>query len=239
MTFDMWEPIPFDSSVKAVQTFGRPSSSRYGQFNLGLNVGDNSSKVMMNRDRLATLFGAPVHFPHQVHGSVVDELIFIDQVPKEADAVVTSIKGLPVGVLTADCLPVIFSNGKQVAAAHAGWRGLANGVLENVINAFDPSYEVSAWLGPCIGFESFEVGPEVVDQFLEKYPSSESSIAMKSNSDRAFIDIQQIAINVLESRGIGIIGRRQSCTVLGLEDWYSYRRQSVTGRMATCIMLLE
>ena len=153
-----------------------------------------------------------------------------------ADAVVTDALNLPIGVLTADCLPVLFASDQLVGVAHAGWRGLASGVLENTLDRFANQGRVRAWLGPCIGPEAFEVGPEVLAAFLSKNPAWTEYFKYLDHSDRVFADLSRIALNILENRGVDIIERLDTCTYNDQSRWYSFRRSRVTGRMASCIM---
>jgi len=232
---DPWFAIDINPTVMAVQTTCVSQPSPYGSFNLGFHVGDDASSVADNRDRLATHLGRPVYFPEQVHG--VDVLrVAADTDVQVADAVVTSEMHHPIGILTADCLPVLFASNALVGAAHAGWRGLVSGVLENTLAEFSNPTEVSVWLGPCIGAAAFEVGPEVVDSFVFKHPRYSQYFQPVSGSDRSIGDLQAIATDLLENQGIAVIKRMQGCTYGEDERWYSYRRSGVTGRMASCIM---
>jgi YfiH family protein len=235
---DPWFAVDIHPTVVALQTTRVSRPLPYGSFNLGFHVGDDAVSVAANRDCLASHLGRPVYFPEQVHG--VDVLrVGADTDVQVADAVVTSEMHYPIGILTADCLPVLFFSNTLVGAAHAGWRGLVSGVLENTLAEFSNPAEVSVWLGPCIGAEAFEVGPEVVDAFVSKHPRYRQYFQPVSGSDRSLGDLQSIAMDLLESQGVAVIKRIQSCTYGETERWYSYRRSGVTGRMASCIMRTE
>ena len=234
---DPWFEIKIASGIKALQTLGQPDLDPYGKFNLALNVGDVAGKVEANRERLACQFGAPVFFPNQVHSADVYEVTCSNNVVIDADAVFTSCRGLPIGVLTADCLPILLTDGVCVAASHAGWKGLLSGIIENTIRAFGDRKLILAYLGPCISFTAFEVGPEVVDEFLDKYPFSKHYMSFARETDRAFIDIREVAVTILSNKKVRVVNRLDTCTVAASNSFYSYRRQAITGRMASCIML--
>ena len=235
---DPWFAIDINPTVMALQTTCVSQPSPYGSFNLGFHVGDDAATVADNRDRLASHLGRPVSFPEQVHG--VDVLrVDANTDGQVADAVVTSEMHHPIGILTADCLPVLFASNTLVGAAHAGWRGLVSGVLENTLAEFSNPAEVSVWLGPCIGAAAFEVGPEVVDAFVSKHRRYSQYFQPVSGSDRSLGDLQAIAADLLENQGVTVIKRVQACTYGEAKRWYSYRRSGITGRMASCIMRTE
>ena len=235
---DPWFAIDIKPTVVALQTTCVSQPPPYGSFNLSFQVGDDVTSVADNRNQLASHLGHPVYFPEQVHG--VDVLrVDAGTDIQVADAVVTAEIHRPIGILTADCLPVLFASNALVGAAHAGWRGLVSGVLENTLTEFSNPAEVSVWLGPCIGAEAFEVGPEVVEVFVSKYPCYSLHFQPVSGTDRYIGDLQAIAVDLLENLGVGAIKRIQACTYGEGERWYSYRRSGVTGRMASCIMLPE
>jgi YfiH family protein len=178
----------------------------------------------------------------QTHGTeVVDAFsepkIRAQNVP-EADAVTTTHRGLPCVVMTADCLPVFFSdrNGNRVAVAHAGWRGLCNGILENTLARFTNPAEVMCWLGPAIGANAFEVGADVRDAFMKVDKSAASAFVAKANG-KYYADIYELARQRLVKAGIGMISGGEMCTFSDSERFYSYRREQTTGRMASIIWL--
>ncbi|MBU25227.1 MAG: hypothetical protein CMD99_04275 [Gammaproteobacteria bacterium] len=232
---DPWFEVHLGASVLALQTTCEQTPLPYGSFNLGLHVGDDEIAVVDNRQHLTTRFGSEVYFPEQVHGIKVVRVTQESEIVM-ADAVVTNVLNLPIGVLTADCLPVLFASDQLVGVAHAGWRGLASGVLENTLDQFANQGRVRAWLGPCIGLEAFEVGPEVLAAFLSKNPGWTEYFKYLDHSDRVFADLSRIASNILENRGVDIIERLDTCTYNDQSRWYSFRRSRVTGRMASCIM---
>lgn len=232
---DPWFEIECGPKVLALQTTCDPEPLPYGSFNLGLHVGDDAVAVTKNRARLSSRFGRDVYFPEQVHGTRVIH-VHRDSPVASADAVVTDELNCPIGIMTADCLPVLFASQELVGAAHAGWRGLVAGVLERTLEKFPDPSKVRAWLGPCIGPNAFEVGPEVVDAFVSKNSSWTRFFKSVRDTDRSIADLAGIAFDLLESRGVGTIETVGSCTYSDSMRWYSYRRSGITGRMASCIM---
>lgn len=220
---------------------GGVSHSPWDSLNLGAHVGDNPLHVQANRQRLVErgeLPAMPVWL-EQVHGTEVLHLTGDHPYAVQADAVYTRQRGIPCAVMTADCLPVLFCSvdGKEVAAAHAGWRGLCQGVLESTLAAFlAPPEEILVWLGPAIGPAAFEVGPEVRDAFL----------AQKMHSDRAFrpvgkkyyADIWLLARERLVRSGVRHITGGGLCTFSEPANFFSFRRDGVTGRLASLIWLI-
>ena len=141
--------------------------------------------------------------------------------------------------MTADCLPVLFTNrqGNAVAAAHAGWRGLCDGILEETVKCFQcPSDEIIAWLGPAISRTAFQVGREVVQQFIAQDPQAESAFIADPNTPGKYLgDLYQIAKQRLNQLGINQISGGEHCTYTEKDKFFSYRRDGKTGRMASCI----
>jgi polyphenol oxidase len=220
----------------------------YSGFNLAHHVNDDAVRVQRNRDSLQYALGlTQVQWLEQVHGVDVADANADGRI-RCADAVHTAQKNLACAVLTADCLPVVFCNrdGSEVAAAHAGWRGLCAGVLENTVQRFkSPPAQLMAWLGPAIGPQAFEVGPEVREAFI----AAQSGIGPKISADveKCFVasprkanhflaDLYQLARLRLHSVGVDVVFGGGFCTSTD-PRFYSYRRAAVTGRLATCIML--
>lgn len=232
---------PAPLNVKAISTTRNGGFSRapYDSLNLGDHVGDDSAVVAANRECLAKTVAMPRSpaWLNQIHGTEVVTLpLSCVQVP-DADASFTDAQGEVCVVMTADCLPVLFCNeeGTQVAAAHAGWRGLVNGVLEQTLSHFDDSSKVMAWLGPAIGSSVFEVGCEVREQFIAH--DEGSGIAFTAHNDRWLADIYLLARRRLAAAGITKVYGGDLCTVSDPSRFFSYRRESVTGRQATCIWI--
>ena len=233
---------PAPSAVKAVCTtrVGGVSSGPWESLNLGDHVGDNHGDVLENRRRLA-------HWAHrevadfgwlqQVHGT---DVVRLPAASPMADASVTQRPGMVCTVLTADCLPVLFCDrqGQQVAAAHAGWRGLADGVLENTLKTFADPSQVIAWLGPAIGPDHFEVGPEVRERFLDVSDALDACFDLSPQRPGHFLaDLVAIARYRLNEAGVAGVFGGGDCTFRDASRFYSYRRDGQTGRMASCIWL--
>jgi YfiH family protein len=232
---------PASPRVRALATTrgGGFSSAPYDTLNLGDHVGDDPLNVSKNRERLREAYDLPSDpfWLTQVHGCGVALCGSGDGV--EADAAFTDAPGRVCAVLTADCLPVLLCNaaGTRVAAVHAGWRGLAAGVIEAAMERFDePGDSLLAWLGPAIGPDAFEVGPEVREQFLKQDPECEGAFRPGRN-DRWMADIYELARIRLGRFNPAFIGGGDYCTVTDETRFYSYRRDGVTGRMATLIWI--
>ncbi|WP_409310189.1 purine nucleoside phosphorylase YfiH [Pectobacterium sp. B1J-3] len=234
---------PLPETVRACSTtrHGGVSLPPYGTLNLGGHVGDAPENVVLNRQILvdsAELPSAP-YWLDQIHGT--DVIRIGETLPHsvQGDAAYTNRSGQVCAVMTADCLPVLFCSiaGDEVAAAHAGWRGLSHGVLETTLANFQakPSH-IMAWLGPAIGPDTFEVGPEVREIFLQHDMRAVS--AFRPNGEKFFADIYQLARLRLQSCGVTQIFGGNFCTVSEPQKFFSYRRDGVTGRMASLIWLI-
>lgn len=232
-------PVP--ANVRAVVTTreGGCSTGPYASFNLATHVGDEERSVWQNRERLRATLKLPQEpgWLQQVHGTQVVQL----PTPAilEADASVSRQAGLACAILTADCLPVLLCDeaGSVVAAAHAGWRGLLNGVLENTIAAMacSPS-QVMAWLGPAIGPGAFEVGGEVRDAFIQKNVNADAAF-QPSASGKFMADLYALAEQRLKAAGVRRIYGGGECTHRDAQRFYSFRREARCGRMASLIWL--
>lgn len=207
--------------------------------NLGVHVGDDPDHVARNRMLLQRFLPAEPAWLTQVHGVRVLDAAGVENAP-EADASIATRPGVVCVVQTADCLPVLFSDsqGTVVGAAHAGWRGLAQGVLENTVRAMQAAgaAEISAWLGPAIGPQCFEVGQDVFDAFASR--DAGMAGAFRSHAaGKYFADIYALAEMVLKKAGVQEISGGGRCTVSERDSFYSFRRDGVTGRMASLIWL--
>lgn len=233
-------------NVRAVTTLrsGGFSQGDYAAYNLATHVGDELPAVIKNRAKLSRdlqLPSAPVWLD-QIHSNQVfdaNDPSLNASIP-QADASVSRQKGVVCAVLTADCLPVFFCNqsGTEVAVAHAGWRGLHAGIISNTIAAMkSPASEILVSLGPAIGPQSFEVGQDVFTAFVEKNESNEKAFTATTKT-HYFCDIYQLARIELQVLGIVQIAGGDFCSNHENERFYSFRRESVTGRMAHLIWLL-
>jgi YfiH family protein len=217
-----------------------------GGLNLGTHVGDNPDYVRENRLRLQALLPSSPVWLNQIHGARVFDADGwsekSSQPIPQADASVTSIKGRVCVIQTADCLPVLFcdAEGKAVGAAHAGWRGLAGGVLENTVHAMKEKGAecIQAWLGPAIGPRQFEVGQDVMQVFAAIDPAAVGAFnAIEGRDGKYVADIYSLARMALARVGVNEVAGGECCTVTQEERFYSYRRNGVTGRMASLIWL--
>ncbi|NOT11854.1 MAG: peptidoglycan editing factor PgeF [Methylococcaceae bacterium] len=229
---------PAPDHIKAATTLrtGGVSASPYASFNSALHVGDQRDRVLQNRQLLKARLNLPDEplWLSQIHSNVVIDAAKSARL-QEADASYTMQTGIVCTVMTADCLPLLVCDkeGICVAAIHAGWRGLAAGIITNTIKAL-PIADLMVWLGPAIGPESFEVGKEVRDAFKKK--SEINLTAFKQVSDEKWLaDIYQLARHELMELGIDQVYGGNFCTVTDSARFYSYRRDNVTGRMATLI----
>ncbi len=232
---------PAPQRVRACSTtrHGGVSVAPWNSLNLGAHVGDTETQVMQNRQRLVEQLALPAmpQWLDQVHGQTVTRLPNNDVLP-QADAAITRENGVVCAVMTADCLPVLFcsKDGSEVAAAHAGWRGLCNGVLEQTLAQFHcPPDQILAWLGPAIGPQAFEVGAEVRAAFMQHDLVAQT--AFRPVGDKYFADIWQLARQRLLAAGVDSISGSTRCTFTERDDFFSFRRDGITGRMATLIWL--
>jgi YfiH family protein len=225
------------ANVHAVMTtrLGGVSKSPFDSFNLATHVEDNLEAVLENRRLLKTELSLPSEpfWLEQIHSSTVVEASNELCLPK-ADASFTTQKNVVCVVMTADCLPVLLcsKDGEKIAAVHAGWRGLENGIISKTVAALRTK-DLVVWLGAAIGAECFEVGDDVRDAFLKK--SADYSNAFKKNGSQWLADIYQLARIELAHLGITQVFGGEFCTVTDAERFYSYRREKQTGRMATLI----
>ncbi|HYD78393.1 MAG TPA: peptidoglycan editing factor PgeF [Paucimonas sp.] len=212
-----------------------------GGLNLGAHVGDRPEDVRRNRDLLGRLLPAEPAWLSQVHGKDVVDAAGVAGTPP-ADASIAAARGVVCVVQTADCLPVLFcaANGKVVGAAHAGWRGLAGGVLENTVAAMRAAGadEILAWLGPAIGLENFEVGEDVLSTFVSQDAASATAFKLLPGKPGKYLaDIYRLARQRLIHVGVVRCHGGGSCTVADRSRFYSYRRDRETGRMASLIWI--
>lgn len=240
---------PAPPSVVALSTtrLGGLSGAPYASMNLGHHVGDDPDNVQANRDQLRVALPglSALSWLDQVHGAVVVEAAAGADYP-QADAQICRAPGTGCAILTADCLPVLLCNraGTVVAAAHAGWRGLAGGVLANVIEAMgEPPGELLAWLGPAIGAGAFEVGEDVLEAFLAA-PTAEQvvdQIALQfvhtGEPGKYLANLSALARLLLSASGVEDVWGGDFCTFTDSARFYSFRREGVTGRMASVIGL--
>lgn len=261
-------PAPVHVQALCTTRAGGSSVAPFDTFNLGTHVGDMPQAVQRNRDRHQRLMAVRTVYLHQVHGTEVQLLTAASHhappVAAAADASCTQQTGLACTVMMADCLPVLFTDvtGTAVAAAHAGWRGLAGGVLENTVDALTrlsavTSTDVIAWLGPCIGRGAFAVGADVYSAFVQQHAADAHAFSANvrhNTGDRAdsvgkapgyWCDLALLARHRLRRLGISqCCGNDSSpkwCTYTQWQRYFSHRRDTArlgeTGRMAASIWL--
>jgi YfiH family protein len=233
---------PAPARVRAVCTTraGGVSGGPYASFNLADHVGDDPACVARNRARLRDRLGLPQEplWLRQVHGCGLARG-GVDPAGCEADAGMAVGAGIVCAVLTADCLPVLLCDrvGTRVAAVHAGWRGLAAGVIEVTVAGMGAApADVLAWLGPAIGPDAFEVGAEVRAAFVARDAAAADAFR-PSPGGRWLADLYLLARRRLDALGVGRVWGGGLCTVTDARRFFSYRHDGVTGRMASLIWL--
>jgi len=208
----------------------------YAHNNLALHVGDNAEHVLLNRRQLVTSLHLP-NEPAWLEQTHSTDCVVIEKDPNRvADAATTRQTSSPLVIMTADCLPIVLCDlaGTEIAAIHAGWRGLAQGIVENTLAKMHhlPS-QLIAWIGPSICHTCFEIGSDVKDTYLKRYPYT--SDAFHNNGSRLFADLPKLAELILQTLGIFGVFQSGACTYEQNKTFYSYRRQAQTGRIATLI----
>jgi len=229
--------------VKAIAStrIGGCSPAPYEGLNLGMHVGDDPVSVQRNRDllqRQAQMPAAPVWL-NQTHSTVVAVIDKPTSEVLDADGVITSAPNVVCSAMTADCLPVLITNtqGTQVAAVHAGWRGLAGGIVENALEKF--SGDVMLWLGPAIGPEAFEVGEDVLQAFLDHDSKAGEAFVPGNQKGKWWANMATLTRLRMAKLGIDQVFDSGLCTYQDPKRFYSYRRDGVTGRQATFIWINE
>jgi YfiH family protein len=241
-------PVPLNVRAVCTTRAGGFSSGPYQGLNLGLHVGDAADDVLRNRAALRESIGVQPAFLRQVHGTDVRMLDVADASMAglgdgvAADAAVACAPGVACTMMVADCLPVLFADarGTRVAAAHAGWRGLAAGVLERTLEQLGAEVAI-AWLGPCIGPRAFEVGDQVRSTFMSASPEAEACFRPAGASGKWWADLPALARQRLQAAGVASIHGNDStdawCTVRNPLRFFSHRRDGVGGRFAACVWL--
>ena len=238
--------------ISAVSTYrdGGESTTAYaaadgaGGLNLALHVGDDPHTVARNRAALRAYLPAEPFWLNQVHGTAVVHAHAAKTVdaPPTADASIATEPGVVCAILTADCLPVLLCDptGRVVGAAHAGWRGLAGGVVQQTVIAMRDAgaNEIMAWLGPAIGPSAFEVGAEVRAMFCDQHPKADSAFIARADCPGKYLaDLYALARLALGQVGVSAISGGDQCTLLQPENYFSFRRDKRCGRMASLIWI--
>lgn len=250
MTFDAdWLCPPWRAKgVGAVMTTRRGgcSAGAFDSMNLRDGLGDDAQAVARNQARLAESIGVAPVWLNQVHGRRVVRLTATDTAPDAprhaADACVTTERGLACAIQVADCMPVLFAAPGAVGAAHAGWRGLASGVLEATLGAVCEAAgcapgQVEVWLGPCIGPQRFEVGADVLQAFGADSAGAPARRFIPDRPGKWLADLPGLARDRLQQRGVASIEGGVWCTATDASRFFSFRRDGVTGRMAAAVWL--
>ncbi len=228
---------------------GGVSPSPYDSMNLGYSTADVRENVMQNERLVAEALGvqtSSLRWVHQVHGNFVHAA---ESLPTneplgattiQGDAILCRTPGLVCGIKVADCLPVLFASddASVVAAAHAGWRGLAGGILENTVAACNTEpARLTAWLGPCIGPTMFEVGTDVRDAFCDSDNGAAAAFIAKSSAGKFWCDLPMLAKQRLNRLGVARVHPSGLCTMSDRAQFFSHRRDAVTGRMAAFVWI--
>ena len=238
-----WPAPPGVRGLTTLRSGAGVSPPPFDRLNLGLRCGDDPANALRNRALLAQWLAlpSPPHWLQQVHGTGV--LRF--QAPPEAgdepvaDAAVTSVPGVVLAILTADCLPVLLAarDGREIAAAHAGWRGLAAGTLEATVAAMQtPAADLVAWLGPAAGPAAYEIGEEVRDAFLQ-HDAGAAHAFVATRPGHWLVDLYALARRRLAACGVVDVHGGQRCTLSEPSGFFSHRRDGRSGRMATLAWL--
>ena len=212
---------------------GGISQGVYSSLNLGDHVGDNAVDVLKNRGVLTALHG-PMQFMNQVHGDRVAVIEEVTDIAPTADALVTGIPGITLAVMVADCIPLLLTSKQAVAAVHVGRRGLVNNVAIKTIEVMREmgAQEISAIIGPAICGRCYEVSADIHQEVVSNFPLADS----RTNLGSLALDLPEALSAVLQSAGISIDASQSMCTVEDA-DFFSYRRDGVTGRQAGLVKL--
>ncbi|TWI02869.1 hypothetical protein IP90_01969 [Luteimonas cucumeris] len=244
MSAVLWADWPAPPGVVAFTTLRHGagvSQAPFDTFNLGARCGDDADAVATNRHELTAHCGLPAapHWLRQVHGTAVAHVDDAHDagMEVEADASVTAAESTVLAILTADCLPVVFAaeDGSEIAAAHAGWRGLAGGVLEATAQAMSVSPDrIVAWLGPAAGPQAYEIGQEVFDAFVSRDARAQSAF-VATRPGHWLVDLYALARQRLADAGVRHVHGGGLCTISDPQRFYSHRRDQRTGRLATLV----
>ncbi len=232
-------PAPTNVSACCTTRVGGVSAVPYDSLNLALHVGDDAARVSANRERLREQLGLPAEpcWMNQTHG--IRAVTLEEDSERDADAAITRRAGMVAVVMTADCLPILICNrsGTEVAAVHAGWRGLQAGVIQSTLDAMkSSSEELMAWIGPGIAQPCFEVGDEVRAAFGDAIQDAGKHFS-PHGPGHWLCDLGGLAEQVLNQRGVNLVFRDPHCSYRDADLFYSYRRDATTGRMAALIWI--
>lgn len=229
-------PAPSNISALSTTRLHGFSAFPYDSNNLALHVGDDSALVQKNRQQLVDLLKLPNEpvWLEQTHSTRC--IIAEEESTRVADAAITRSSAHPLVILTADCIPITLcsKNGDEIAAIHAGWRGLFNGIVENTLAKMQTNTKrIMAWIGPCICQRCYEVGSEVYQVFTQKYATTQS--AFIPTNGKWLANLSKLAEIILNLQGVEDVYPSNLCTFEEANELFSYRRSSQTGRIATLI----
>lgn len=221
---------------------GGISQAPFDSLNLGAHVGDKKLDVEHNRQTISQAYQLPCQplWLKQTHSTkAINSTEYVPNI--EADAIISQTNNQVLAVMTADCLPILLCNqqGNEVAAIHAGWKGLSLGILRRTVEQMQSSNNtLLAWLGPCISQTHFEVGAEVFDAFAKIDPNYQCAFYFNKQTQKYYANLQQLAINQLKTLNIRYYWQAPYCTYQDKERFFSYRRQKITGRMCSFISII-
>ena len=229
-------PAPANIGALTTTRLQGNSLAAFASNNLGLHVGDDETLVLANRQQLSQSLGLSNEpaWLEQIHSNCC--VVVEDDRNRVADAAVTRSPNHPLVIMTADCLPILLcdNQGSEIAAIHCGWRGLANGIIENTLATMKSKPEnIIAWLGPAICPQCFEVGEDVRQSYIGRYPYTAATFI--EQGPRLFANLAAMAELILYDHGINAVYQSKACTFELKNKFYSYRREAKTGRMATLI----
>ena len=230
------------SNIQALTTTRKLGKSRspYEQNNLALHVGDNEHHVKMNRAALVQTLSLS-HEPIWLEQTHTNKCVVVEEESERTvDAAITRKTSLPLVIMTADCLPIVLCNqaGTEIAAIHAGWRGLVNGIVENTLAKMHSAPEtLLAWIGPAICHKCYEIGNEVKDVYTKKYPFTEATF--QYHGSKLHANLPTMAELILKKLSVSAVFQSGACSFEDKDEFYSYRREAQTGRMATLIWIQD
>jgi YfiH family protein len=229
-------PAPANIKALTTQRGAGVSLAPYHSNNLAFHVADNIEHVKQNRQSLVDSLQLPAEpaWLEQTHSH--DCVVVEEDSLRVADAAITRSRQQVLAIMTADCLPILLCNqqGTEIAAIHAGWRGLLNGIIDNTVDKMQSkSSDLMAWIGPAICRNCYETGHEVKEAFIQRYPYTHDAFHTCASS--LYADLPKLAELVLQGLGIDAIYHSKICTFEQENTFYSYRRAAQTGRMATLI----
>ncbi|MFT5395674.1 MAG: YfiH family protein [Gammaproteobacteria bacterium] len=239
--FWLWADWPTPKHVRAGTSLrsGGISMPPFNELNLGLHVGDETKNVLHNREFLSQhlKLRSDPFWLDQIHSN---NIIALDDYTTDtsADGSYTTKKNNACTIMAADCVPILFCNaaGTKVAAIHAGWKGICNGIIEKAANLFSNPDTVFVWIGPCISGKYYEVGRDVYEQCLDHETKLKSAFIQK-NEDHWHCELAMIVKIILKNSGVGLIYESGLCTYKMDKLFYSYRREVITGRTASMIWM--